>query len=770
MGQKLLVGMCAAVALVTAGGATAATAAVPQCSGADATIVGTPGDDTLYGTPGDDVIVGGGGDDDIDAGAGNDAICPDGGDGEEVVGGNDAVLAGPGGDAVFASGGNDDIDGGDGRDYLAGGDGDDWIVTGTEDDADADGGYADGGEGDDRLRTGAVGDQGFITGGPGDDELEGGTGYEYLEGGDGDDRLSSGGGIPARNDYLDGGPGDDRLRGSSSEEFLDGGDGNDSLDGRGGWDFYQAGAGNDGLDADDGETNRFFDCGDGIDTLVTDRAADAAVVDDGCERDSDGDGLLDLWEEEGYDWNGDGVIDVDLPALGANPDRKDVFVRAVWFQDRRHSHRPTDATISQITMAFAEAPLLNPDLSTGIALHVQRAGSVPETSANRVLDDCKGDNWSWSWLDEIKDHGNGGQPFLTSAEARVFHFAAFGHDARSRCEHDPDDHTDFIGISRNRASDSYLADLAVGEGSSDLLSAMGDETDTLALATNFMHELGHNLGLGHGGVTLNGNGVSIGADHYNRKPNHLSVMNYRFSDYGLLRRDPGSSMIGRVLDYSRFGNDDIPGLSEQWLKESDGLRGSPAVDDYVTRFACPDGDVLPIYDLSAPVSWDCDDDYDEILENVNITGDGDPPIAEDTLQTANEWEALVYTGGIIGHNGPAPELPAATDPSRHPEPTPEDLDKQLIRTSLTATATPLWPLRVRLEARLTSADGTQPVTGARVSFRIRNGRRLCDGTTDAGGRARCVDLTLAPFFVSHVVEASFAGNRVFAASAVRARR
>lgn len=42
--------------------------------------------------------------------------------------------------------------------------------------------------------------------------------------------------------------------------------------------------------------------------------------------DTDGDGLLDSWESHGLDIDQDGNIDLDLPALGADPNHKDLFV------------------------------------------------------------------------------------------------------------------------------------------------------------------------------------------------------------------------------------------------------------------------------------------------------------------------------------------------------------------------------------------------------------------------------------------------------------
>jgi hypothetical protein len=50
---------------------------------------------------------------------------------------------------------------------------------------------------------------------------------------------------------------------------------------------------------------------------------DADAVLNGINIDTDGDGLLDQWEITGYDHDTDGVIDVNLPAMGANPLQKD---------------------------------------------------------------------------------------------------------------------------------------------------------------------------------------------------------------------------------------------------------------------------------------------------------------------------------------------------------------------------------------------------------------------------------------------------------------
>jgi hypothetical protein len=82
--------------------------------------------------------------------------------------------------------------------------------------------------------------------------------------------------------------------------------------------------------------SRFFGCqvcGIGIDSndrpgvvqAVTTDASDF-LPDWRPFADTDGDALRDEWERNGIDANGDGTIDVDLPAMGAKPDRRDVFV------------------------------------------------------------------------------------------------------------------------------------------------------------------------------------------------------------------------------------------------------------------------------------------------------------------------------------------------------------------------------------------------------------------------------------------------------------
>jgi hypothetical protein len=85
--------------------------------------------------------------------------------------------------------------------------------------------------------------------------------------------------------------------------------------------------------------------------------------------DTDYDGLLDSWEKFGVDTDNDGLIDIDLLSLGASPFRKDIFVEADYLQATTHTHAPTKDAIARIVTAFANAPVSNPDGTTGVQLH-----------------------------------------------------------------------------------------------------------------------------------------------------------------------------------------------------------------------------------------------------------------------------------------------------------------------------------------------------------------------------------------------------------------
>lgn len=352
-------------------------------------------------------------------------------------------------------------------------------------------------------------------------------------------------------------------------------------------------------------------------------------------EDSDGDGLLDQWETCGYDVNkNDGVIDVDLPAMGADPKHKDIFVQVDYMVsegNRGHTHEPSREAIKRVVRAFDQAPVSgNPDGKTGIHLHVDYGVSAPLTwgksnswgelsrskpvAEQTYLSTCAGTTkeWTFEWngFDTIKNAN------FVPERAPIFHYSVWVHQ--------------LCALSANTSG------VAPGGAASDFVISLGGWTNQVGTANEqagvFMHELGHNLGLQHGG----NNGI-------NRKPNYLSVMNYFFQTRGLIINN-----LEGNLDYSQFA---LPSLNENnGLNEVAGLKGGSVISNYGTRYYCGVTNTL-ILNASGSINWDCDPAATlTTTARANINGDIDPSSqpAYSILESHNDWPGLIFDGGSVG--------------------------------------------------------------------------------------------------------------------------
>ena len=83
--------------------------------------------------------------------------------------------------------------------------------------------------------------------------------------------------------------------------------------------------------------------------------------------DSDGDALLDGWEVFG-------VNGIDLPSMGASPLHRDIFVEMDFMTRDSATNElgPNDSVLRGIEAIFRDAPVRNPDGTTGIAIHLER--------------------------------------------------------------------------------------------------------------------------------------------------------------------------------------------------------------------------------------------------------------------------------------------------------------------------------------------------------------------------------------------------------------
>jgi hypothetical protein len=229
---------------------------------------------------------------------------------------------------------------------------------------------------------------------------------------------------------------------------------------------------------------------------ATSNALDFDIPSSNDEIDRDGDGLLDDWEENGYDADGDGTVDVDLPALGADPLRKDLFVEVDWMQGTA----PDMDIWTNVEDAFDNAPILNSDGSQGIAIHIDRgAGSGGEggdavtfTDLIRYDDNTPLKNRNYENFFDIKSAN------FDSAREDIFRYCLFANDNG----HSPG----FSGRANNIPGRDFFVTL-------ETWGARGMREDYQT--GTFMHELGHTLNLRHGGF-----------ENANEKDNYNSIMQY----------------------------------------------------------------------------------------------------------------------------------------------------------------------------------------------------------------------------------------------------
>jgi hypothetical protein len=284
-------------------------------------------------------------------------------------------------------------------------------------------------------------------------------------------------------------------------------------------------------------------------------------------RDTDGDGLWDCWEDPtrwsdgrpGIDFDGNGTRDavlcvdagggLDVATECASPTVKDILVEVDYMQgDATHpqGHPPDPVALASVQAAFAEAPV---DAPTGIRVHFQVDDATPHTTLTALVPctapagatDADFDALRAAWFGTASERASA-DPNVLFAKRYGFRYMIFAHSLVG---------TGASGCAELPGDDSVVA--LAGFGPKNSADPYFQRGTTDEQAGTVMHELGHNLGLRHGG-----------GDNINCKPNYLSVMNYS--------RQLPDFLSPRRLDFSRGAQ---PTLNESGLSEAAGVGGLP---------------------------------------------------------------------------------------------------------------------------------------------------------------------------------------------------
>ncbi|MGA7670393.1 MAG: hypothetical protein WBW04_08210, partial [Nitrolancea sp.] len=345
--------------------------------------------------------------------------------------------------------------------------------------------------------------------------------------------------------------------------------------------------------------------------------------------DADGDGIPDLWERSGVSLNGQFI---NLPNMGADPNKPDIFLQIDWMQDAAHNQSLSNAAIRKVVDAFANSPYVSPTGSRGINLHVdQGVGSTLNFATGATWDVLSrahsipwqsdlgtkiGDQYDWTQFQSIKSAN-----FDPTGRSPIFHFI----------------------IAANRQEPGSISSgISRGIGASDLVISLGDGAGSpQQQAGTLMHELGHNLGLHHGGN-----------EDTNFKPNYLSIMNYLYQLRGL---DVGAT--AGVVDYAGGQMPVLGPLNEGALNESNAL----GVSGFGVGSRCPAGGdtYTRQYTVNAngPFDWNCNGVTTDGV--VSFDANGSKGI-DSNLTSYNDWANIQLRVGAIGDLG-ASFLPMATD-------------------------------------------------------------------------------------------------------------
>jgi hypothetical protein len=349
------------------------------------------------------------------------------------------------------------------------------------------------------------------------------------------------------------------------------------------------------------------------------------------DSDSDDDGLPDIVEQNGLDFNRDGTIDLTLP--NANPLHKDIYIEIDFMQCNNitcpltpnSTHRPLQQSLDNVINAFASAPVSNPDGNDGITLHLL----VDEPLRHVEQIGPSVDRTFFGTNAERNDNNNAN---IIAAKKLVYHYVIFAHDLLPP-------HATWSGI--HIFGREFIVSLGGGWGTDVFNHSVGSIDQQEG---TFMHELGHDLGLAHGGAP---------GDNLLGKPNYMSLMNYDFQFKNIISDRP--------LDYSRCA---LPPLDEEHLIESNGI-GTSCPPGLRTFVPCPQPGIITL--TNVPIDWNRNGriENDPINQDINCNLDRVDPNDPNSspihiLRGHDDWKSIVNI--LETTAGPITNKPGISNP------------------------------------------------------------------------------------------------------------
>ncbi|HET9834535.1 MAG TPA: hypothetical protein VFP91_22585 [Vicinamibacterales bacterium] len=329
---------------------------------------------------------------------------------------------------------------------------------------------------------------------------------------------------------------------------------------------------------------------------------------DEMSMDSDGDGLPDSWEVGGH-------TGVDLAALGANPYRRDILLevdvmRAVSGTAAGLHNPPSAAVFAAAQAMFANAPFLNVSGASGINLILDTSETIDYVSIvcfdrGTYPPTCDDDpSASTARFSSLKKIHFDDDEHHTVHRDHIFHYAIWGAAM---------DADDIPGISDN--GDDVLISF---DNWGTAASKPGYKQNERSKLEELVHELGHDLGLYHGGAK--------DGDHC-YLPNHWSVMSYTWDKRTMFTDGFRMDHATCLPIYYQGGGTETSGAAPMTPN---------IIADYSSGIGRPLVEGTPAMMCGKPIMWQRDNDAnaDDCLGLAN-TG---------TIKDVADWRLLDFHG------------------------------------------------------------------------------------------------------------------------------